>query len=672
MKRKKTKILAVLMACILIFGMMPSSAFADAASQSGDIVILFTGDVHGQAEENLGYAGVAAYKKDMQAKNPYVTLVDAGDSVSGSLLSSVSKGVYSVEAMNLVGYTAAVPGVHDFDFGASYLGGTLAPKANFFYSSCNFVMKSTGIAVFRPYIMEFYGDKKVAYVGISDPQTAEKSAVSFGDTFSFLNGGNGAELYAAVQDAVTEARMAGADYVIAVGHLTADRTSPYSAQAVIQNTTGITAFIQGGNHAAVNGEKVTNLTGDTVLLSCAGSGLKNIGVLKIKENQTLEAQMVGNYSYRDMTVQDRLDTLEASYNASLSKNFAMTASRLEATSSGGARTIDKKETNLGDLVADAYKAATGADIALVESKDIRASLALGNITYKDVLKVLPDEKPVSVALISGTDIMDALEMSARLYPNANGGFFQVSGLTYDIQETVIPSVTLDGFGGFRGISGEYRVTNVMINGRPLDLFSSYKVAGAETLLNGSTGYTMFKNGTMLESGAVIDSQAVISYLSGTLNGTVGGHYAKSQGRVDSIRLVRQSELALEVDDMVKEQLKEYQDRIAELEKQLLQKQIEDLEIQASSKYGKSSGKRYITVSWKVSEEIDGLKYQVYKSTKKSSGYSKVTSTGSLSYKNTSSLKKGTTYYYKVRGYKSIGGKTYYSAWSNVTSKKVTS
>ena len=286
--------------------------------------------------------------------------------------------------------------------------------------------------------------------------------------------------------------------------------------------------------------------------------------------------------------------------------------------------------------------------------------------------MLPDGKPIGVAEVSGADLMDALEMSARLYPNSNGGFFQISGLTYDIQETVIPSVSLDGFGNFRGISGEYRVTNVMINGRPLDLFSSYKVAGAEALLNGSTGYTMFRNGTMLESGAVIDSQAVISYLSETLNGTVGGHYAKSQGRVDSIRLVRQSELALEVDDMVKEQLKEYQDRIAELEKQLLQKQIEDLEIQASSKYGKSSGKRYITVSWKVSEEIDGLKYQVYKSTKKSSGYSKATSTSKLSYKNTSSLKKGTTYYYKVRGYKSIGGKTYYSAWSNVTSKKVTS
>ena len=78
------------------------------------------------------------------------------------------------------------------------------------------------------------------------------------------------------------------------------------------------------------------------------------------------------------------------------------------------------------------------------------------------------------------------------------------------------------------------------------------------------------------------------------------------------------------------------------------------------------------MKWEASEEVEGLKYQVYKSTKKSSGYSKMKSTSSLSYKNSSGLTKGKTYYYKVRGYKSIGGKTYYSSWSNVVSRKVTS
>ena len=241
---------------------------------------------------------------------------------------------------------------------------------------------------------------------------------------------------------------------------------------------------------------------------------------------------------------------------------------------------------------------------------------------------------------------------------------------------MIPSVSLDGFGNFRGISGEYRVTNVMINGAELDLFATYRVAGTEDLLSGATGYTMFRNGTVVQPGVTSDNLAVISYLTNNLKGTAGGRYAKSQGRVDSIRLVRQSELEQEVADLVKDDLKEYENRIAQLEKQLKQKTeilaIKDMEITASSKYGKSSGKRYIQVKWEASEEVEGLKYQVYKSTKKSSGYSKMKSTSSLSYKNSSGLTKGKTYYYKVRGYKSIGGKTYYSSWSNVVSRKVTS
>ena len=68
---------------------------------------------------------------------------------------------------------------------------------------------------------------------------------------------------------------------------------------------------------------------------------------------------------------------------------------------------------------------------------------------------------------------------------------------------------------------------------------------------------------------------------------------------------------------------------------------------------------------------EGMKYQVWKSSKKGSGYKKMTSTSKLYYKNTSGLTKGKTYYYKVRGYKSIGGKYYYTNWSNVVSQKVT-
>ena len=93
-------------------------------------------------------------------------------------------------------------------------------------------------------------------------------------------------------------------------------------------------------------------------------------------------------------------------------------------------------------------------------------------------------------------------------------------------------------------------------------------------------------------------------------------------------------------------------------------------IKASSKFTKTSGKRKIAVTWTASEDVDGIKYQVYKSSKKNSGYSKMTTTSKLSYNNTSGLTKGKTYYYKVRAYKYLNGKYYYSDWSNITYKKI--
>lgn len=669
-KRRGVKISALFMALVLMVAMIPNMAFASDDTQAEDIIILFTGDVHGQADENIGYAGLAACKNELQSTSPYVALVDAGDSMSGSLLSLVSEGAYSVQAMNQAGYLFSVPGVHDFDYGVSRFVNQLAADANFSYLSCNLISNTTSKQVFEPYKVVTFGDKKVAFIGISDPQTIEKSSADFDGNYNFSDGADGSTLYARVQIAIENARANGADYIIAVGHLISDSTSPYSAQAVIKNTSGLTAFIQGNSHTASVGTKVKDANGNIVLLTCAGNGLKNIGVLRIKSNQTLEAQILNNYSKKQVSVQDAISKLKTRYTASLTKSFAETTSRLEAVSTNGRRTIDEKETNLGDLLADAYLSATGADVAIVESKEVKTSLELGAIRYKDVMNMLPDGNSISVAEVSGADLMDAIEMSARLYPNSNGGFFQVSGLTYDIQETVIPSVSLDGFGKFQGVSGEYRVTNIMINGKELDLFGTYKVAGTDSLLRGLTGYTMFENGTILQADVTTDQQAFISYLSGELSGAVGGHYAKSQGRMDSIRLVRQSEL----EGLLEDKVSDYEKQIAQLEEELQNKKdiiaIGDMTIKASSKFGRSSGKRYITVSWKASEKVDGIKYQIQKSQKKSIGYSKVKTTSSLSYKNSSGLVKGKTYYYRVRGYKKIDGKTYYTSWSNVVSRKV--
>ena len=88
--------------------------------RSKDIYILFTNDVHCAADENIGYAGLSAYKQALEAKSKYVTLVDVGDAVQGDYVGTVSKGAFSTELMNAVGYDLAVLGNHEFDYGMEH------------------------------------------------------------------------------------------------------------------------------------------------------------------------------------------------------------------------------------------------------------------------------------------------------------------------------------------------------------------------------------------------------------------------------------------------------------------------------------------------------------------------------------------------------------------------
>ena len=684
--KKKSRILAAVLTVCLVTVMMPVISFAaenaGASGLSDDIVVLYSSDINGGVDANISLAGMAAYANEMKTRNKYVELVDVGNAVSGSVLASTSKGEYVAESLNAAGYSFAVPGAGEFSYGVSNLVNSLAKTADYQYLSCNFTDASSGKAVFSPYRVVSYGDTKVAYVGISDPDIMASYESYFKNSdgtyaYSFADGNSGNDLYAAVQSAIDKAREEGAQYIIALGSLRDSQDPAYTAKSIIENTSGISAFINSNSGKAVSGEQVKTKDGMYALLTAPGEGTRSIGVLTLSAaGKTVSSQLINSYKLKDIKTKDTIDALTKEYSADLNEAFATTSSRLAAANGSGVRIVESSETNLGDLAADAYRAVTGADIAFVEASEIKTDIAVGGMSYNDVIRAIPGNKNISVVKISGFDLMDALEMSARLYPNRNSGFLQVSGVTFDIQETVIPSVTVDALGNFVSVDDDYRVTNVMVNGRELDLMGTYTVAGTNDLLDGKTGYTMFKNGPLTKVNAAVDNQAVITYILNNLKGSVGGAYSKSQVRIDSIKLARQSEIDALVEKKAEEKIKDYKEQLAALQKQVdAQEQIiavKSLSIDASSKFSKSSsGKRSIKVSWKTSADVSGIKYQLYRSTKKTSGFKKVITTSKRYYTNTSGLKKGVTYYYKVRGYKYLNGKYYYSSWSDVTYKKVT-
>lgn len=679
---KNRRVLAVLLAVVVMIAMMPAMAFADtttttpttttgaetttttpgagktdetpaAPAKSNDIVILGTSDVHCGIDQNIGYAGLAAYKKAMAEKYNYVALVDAGDAIQGDTIGTLSKGEYLVDIMNEVGYDVVVPGNHEFDYGMDQFLNVIVPKMKATYVSANF-MKGDKL-VFDAYKMMTYGSKKVAFVGISTPETLVKSTPTyFQDKFGnyiydFCNDKTGDKLYKAVQSAVDAAKKAGADYVVAVAHLGADTASePWTSTDVIKNTTGIDALLDGHAHELFV-KSVKNKDGKSIKMVATGTKLENIGKIVIAENGAITAEYIGAdvAKDKDADVAKFIDSIKTKYDALVKTVVAKTDVDLIIADQKENRLVRSEETNLGDLCADAYKNVLGADIAFVNGGGIRVPIKKGNITYGDIIAVHPFGNMACVIEVTGQQILDALEFGSRnVGTGENGGFLQVSGLSYSIHKNFKTTVELNDKEEFVKVGGAYKVYDVKVNGEALDPTKTYTLASHNYMLkNGGDGFKMFKGSKVLQDEVMVDNQVLINYIQNNLKGVVGSEYAAPQGRIMITDTAPTVEPAPEPAPDQKTILKQFKTKV-------------------TSKKQKGA----VKLTWKACTAVKGVKYQVYKSLKKAKGYKRVITTSKRTY-TVKKLTKGKTYYFKVRAVKSIDGKNTYSKWSNVTYKK---
>jgi len=541
----RKKFASVLLAVVMLLSL---TTFAGAANtvtvNKGDIVVLYTNDVHCAVDTNIGYAGLAAYRNDMEKRTDYVTLVDDGDAVQGGAIGTLSKGAYIVDIMNDVGYDIAVPGNHEFDYGMDTFM-DLADQLDCGYTCCNFIDKSTGNPVFPAYRMMTYGDTKVAYVGIDTPETFSKSTPAyFQDAsgryiYGFCEGNDGQDLYDAVQNAITAAKTDGADYVIAVGHCgTDEQSAPWRSTDIIANVTGLSAFIDGHSHSVIASDKVTDKDGKTVLLTSTGTKFANIGRLVLKPSSgTVSTELISSYDKKDTDVDAFVKDIQAKNQGLLDTGVATSDVNLTIMKADGTtRAVRSEETNLGDLCADAYRVVGNADIGWVNGGGVRADIASGDVTYGDIINVFPFNNALCVKEVTGQQILDALEMAARNCPSENGGFLQVSGLTYTIDTTVPSTVTVNDKGEFTGVTGARRVKNVYVGSAAIDPTQTYTLASHDYMLkNGGDGLVMFKNDKTLVDGTMLDNQVLIQYITDNLDGTITDDYASAQGRITVIR-----------------------------------------------------------------------------------------------------------------------------------------
>lgn len=546
---KKWKKLQVLLLTVCLLLGVAQTAFGE----DGEVVVLYTNDVHTHVDnEGLRYSNVAAMKKELQAAGTNVLLVDAGDHIQGTAFGSMDKGASVVKLMTAAGYDLATLGNHEFDYGMA--GAMSAIEwASFPYVSSNFYHEADGVkgnTVLDAYRVFELGSRKIAFVGITTPESFTKSTPAYfqnenGAYIYGISGGNdGNELYSTVQTAI-DAASKEADIVIALGHLGDDAASkPWTSEEVIANTTGLDGFIDGHSHSTVEGKAVKDKEGNDVWLTQTGEYLNAVGKMTIKMDGTITTQLITEYSASDPAVKELEDSWIGEVNGKLGKVIGSVSDVLDNYDADGNRLVRSEETNTGDFTADALyylfdNMGLDVDVAVMNGGGIRNQAVTGELSYLTCKEIHTFGNVACLQTVTGQQILDALEWGAKDAGEAEcGGFLQVSGLKYTIQTSIPSTVQKDEKGVWTGRpTGEYRVKNVQVlnkeNGtyEPLDVNKKYNLAGYNyTLRDLGDGFAMFDGAVNVLDYVMEDYMVLANYVQSFENGVVTG-YSEPQGRI---------------------------------------------------------------------------------------------------------------------------------------------
>ena len=518
------------------------AAFAEETNcffgDKADVTILYTNDVHTYIDNKSPkptYAAIAALKKSIEDTGRDVLLVDAGDHIQGTAYGSMDDGATIIELMNEAGYDLATPGNHEFDYGMARAKAVLR-EADFPYVSCNWVDLRTGFNVLPSVKFFFVGGRKIAFVGVTTPETFTKSTPAYfmNDAqtkyiYDILGGEDGQKLYDAVQKAIDKAEFWGADTIIGLGHLGVDpSSSPWTSEEVIAHTHGFTAFIDGHSHTVMANKQVTDASGKAVTLTQTGSYFKNIGKMTVGADGTITTELIDTYEGLDAAVAATASNWISAVDDMLGEKIAVGDQKFYINDPAtGKRRIRSGETNLGDFVADGIYTYFNeieelhCDIAIMNGGGIRTDVEAGPWSFKTCKTVSPFGNVACLMSVTGQQIQDALEFGARFAGaegKENGGFLQVAGARYTIHTGTPNTVQTNDKNVWTGSAATPRVSNVEIYDKttgtykPLDPNATYALAGMNyTLRNLGDGFAMFDGATLIKDYVSEDYLVMSSY-----------------------------------------------------------------------------------------------------------------------------------------------------------------
>ncbi len=492
MKRFFSLVLAISLS--LVLGVATAGAApATPPPLPGDvhITILHTNDMHSRAIESkteIGYSRIATLISDARKANPNLLVLDAGDALHGLPFANLEQGASIVKLMSAAGYNYMTTGNHDYNYGLARLL-ELEKQASFKILAAN--VYKDGERVFAPWVIRNVGGVRVAIFGLATPETAYKS-----DPKGFVG--------VAFNDPIIESRIVLAelkgryDVLVALVHLGIDDSSAITSVKLADAVPQIDVVIDGHSHSSLAATVLKN--DSNALIVSADSYDTSLGVVeltvgpdrKVAARTARTITLATNPSIAsDPKIKALADEITAAQGPMLDVKVGSTAVALE----GKREIVRTQETNLGKLIANGMRDATGADVAFINGGGVRDSIPVGDITKRLLFTVQPFGNLIWTTVVKGSEFKAILENSVGKLPAADGRFAHWANLTY-AADAAKPAGS--------------RVSDIKIGGAPVDAGKDYVLALLNFEFNGGDEYTMFKGKAYKEFPS--DAEMTMAYL----------------------------------------------------------------------------------------------------------------------------------------------------------------
>lgn len=447
---------------------------AMAQTPAPTFTLLLVNDIYKMSDDKGkgGFARAAGIAKAERARGVPLLFCHAGDCYSPSLMSGFDQGAHIVAMQNRMGIDVFVPGNHEFDFGkANYLKLTAAQSYPTFAANLRDAAGQQ-LPGHRDSQMFELGGVRVGVIGTTydpTPMLSNPGDLTFSSTME------------ALRREARALRSQGADILVGVVH--ADR----AMDLAIVRARIVDILLTGHDHdlaIAYDGKVVmveSNEEGNYVTAI-------DIAVTVTGEGQARRVAWTPTFRVNDSraaTPDPEVAAIVQGYESELSKELDVDVATLASALDSRTGIIRTQETAIGNLIADAIRASTGAQLAITNAGGIRANKqypAGYKLTRRDVLSELPFGNATVMVEITGKDVKDAIENGLRDAPQGAGRFPVVSGLTFEA-DLKLPQGS--------------RVTALTVDGKPIDLAARYTVASNNFMLEGGDGYSALGRGKTL-------------------------------------------------------------------------------------------------------------------------------------------------------------------------------